>query len=204
MQTARFAKVVAEAGKPVQHLRLVPLPKDTVLQKAERANRVLTIHQQTVGTKTDYGTVGLADDTSAQVLIFPHSLRSFEGKRIIGIDYSLFSEAPALAPPKPKEQTPRHKAAKPAKRQSAAKPAKAEKPEPVAKGRAVTTAKPKAVAKPPPSNVVDFHSRSAKNANHEPPDLPDAVRDQIRKAMAELEQGKHVAAYRLLSQIVDD
>ena len=77
MGTVRFSKIVETIGKPSVHVLWMDPAKDTVLQKAIKANRVMTIHQRPAGTKTDYGTIGFEKNVSGQVLIFPESLRSF-------------------------------------------------------------------------------------------------------------------------------
>jgi len=107
--TVRFSKIVETVGKPSVHLLWIDPEKDNILQKAIKANRVMTIHQLTVGTKTDYGTIGFEKNVSGQVLIFPKSLRSFADKRVIGVKYDLLEwesapksqQAPKPEPAKP-------------------------------------------------------------------------------------------------------
>src|SRR5262245_39888466 len=81
-----------------------------ILQKAIKANRVMTIHQRPDGTKTDYGTIGFEKNVPGQVLIFPKSVRSFADKRVVGVKYDLLEWAAA-----PKgQQAPKAEPAKPA------------------------------------------------------------------------------------------
>ena len=109
MGTVRFSKIVETAGKPIVHTLWIEPAKDSVLQNAIKANRVMTIHQRPAGTKTDYGTVGFEKKVSGEVLIFPKSLRAFADKRVIGVNYDLLDwpavprsqEAPKPQPPKP-------------------------------------------------------------------------------------------------------
>src|SRR6516162_3606148 len=108
--TVRFSKIVETVGKPSVHLLWIDPEKDNILQKAIKANRVMTIHQLTVGTKTDYGTIGFEKNVSGQVLIFPKSLRSFADKRVIGVKYDLLEWASV---PK-SQQAPKAQPAKPA------------------------------------------------------------------------------------------
>ena len=58
MGTVRFSKIVETAGKPIVHLLWMDPAKDLVLQKAIRANRVMTVHQEQIKAKADYGTIG--------------------------------------------------------------------------------------------------------------------------------------------------
>jgi hypothetical protein len=109
MGTIRFSKVVDTAGKPTVHTLWIEPGKDSALQNAIKANRVMTIHQRPAGTKTDYGTVGFEKKVSGEVLIFPKSIRAFADKRVIGVNYDLLDwpaaprsqEAPKPQPPKP-------------------------------------------------------------------------------------------------------
>ncbi|MDZ4286820.1 MAG: hypothetical protein U0984_02615 [Prosthecobacter sp.] len=98
MKTVRFQSIIAAAGKPRQHLLLSEPAKDRALQKALKEQRVMTVHQSTVGTKADYGTVGLDAKSHGQILIFLHSLESFAGKRIIAVNYDLYTTAPRSKP----------------------------------------------------------------------------------------------------------
>ena len=116
MKTARFQSVIDAAGTPEQHLLWAAPAKDKALQKALKEQRVMTVHQTAVGTKADYGTVGLAKAAQGQILIFPHSLADFEGKRIVGVNYDLYADAPVKAP-----------AAKRAKKKAPAKKSKVPK-----------------------------------------------------------------------------
>lgn len=95
--TVRFAQVAKECGRP-EPLTLWSDPeKDPAFQAAVQRSRVMTVVQETVGTKKDFGVVGFHRVEHASYWIFPKSLREFEGKRVIGIKYDL------LNVPKPKE-----------------------------------------------------------------------------------------------------
>ena len=50
MHTVRFSKT---AGKPILHVLWIDPAKNIILQKAIKANRVMTIHQRPVGAKND-------------------------------------------------------------------------------------------------------------------------------------------------------
>ena len=106
MKTARFSKVVEKSGDPVPHLVLTKPEEDPELRKAIKANRVMSVFQESVGHKADRGEVGFNAGINRQFLIFPKSLRAFGGKEIVGIKYELIKakEVPKsqrVAPPKP-------------------------------------------------------------------------------------------------------
>jgi hypothetical protein len=94
MKTIRFSEVVNSSGKPDTHLLLTAPAKDQKLQTAIKSNRVMTVYQGSGSTKADYGIVGFAEGSSRQFLLFPKTLKSFEGKRVIGIKYDLLESMP--------------------------------------------------------------------------------------------------------------
>ena len=51
----------------------------------------MTIHQAHRGQGADFGAVGLMKSRDAQIFVFPKSLKTFTGKRIVGIDYALLA-----------------------------------------------------------------------------------------------------------------
>ena len=54
----------------------------------------MTVYQGSGTTKADYGIVGFAEGSSRQFLLFPKTLKSFEGKRVVGIKYNLLESMP--------------------------------------------------------------------------------------------------------------
>jgi hypothetical protein len=100
MKTARFGTVVTKCGKPVPHLSWVALEQDRELKAALAANRVMTIHQIARGGKKDFGMVGFSKGPQTQLLIFPKSLRRFDDRRIVAIDYDLLANAAKFVPAK--------------------------------------------------------------------------------------------------------
>ena len=68
MGTVRFSKIVETVGQPSVHVLWMDPQKDTILQKAIKANRVMTIHQGSAGAKTDYGTIGFEKGVAGQIL----------------------------------------------------------------------------------------------------------------------------------------
>lgn len=91
-KTTRFTSVVEKAGKPKVHLALLEPKKDKALQRAIKARRVMMVHQETVGTAKDFGTIGFDAKVAGQTLIFPKSLEKFEGSRIVGVNFDLVEE----------------------------------------------------------------------------------------------------------------
>jgi hypothetical protein len=113
-RTARFRSVVEKCGRPDVHLSLVAPAKDRELKKLSDRCRVMTVWQAHHGG-ADYGVVGIFDELGVQFLVFDRSLRSFSGRRIVGIDYSLLDAPPegAKPPPVPGARRPK-RAARPA------------------------------------------------------------------------------------------
>lgn len=94
--TARFAALVQKAGQPEPVTLWTDPRQDARFQSAVKKNRVLTVKQEVVGTKKDFGVVGFYREKNVSYLIFPKPLSAFEGKRIVGINYSLLA-APKLS-----------------------------------------------------------------------------------------------------------
>lgn len=148
MKTARFTELVKKAGAPDSYLLWIPPKEDKVFQRAVKEHRVLTVHQENVGTKKDYGVVGFHEESNAQYLVFPKSLKTFVDRRIVGINYDLLAKesragkASELTRRSPTAMAPKKNALK-----SAAKKADAEK------------------ADEPEEKIVAFASPVAKSAS---------------------------------------
>lgn len=176
MKTVRFTEVVKKSGAPEAYTLWTAPKEDAHFQKAVRENRVLSVHQETVGTKADYGEVGEHHDGPTQLLIFPKSLRTFAGRRVVGVKYDLLEEsgepepAPQAAPAKPKAKarTPKPKRPKAAPKKPA--PAKEEPPPPAAKKE---------------------------------PDAKELMRG-IKRALRLLDQGRQLPAYRVLEELLEE
>ena len=87
VKTARFAQVVEKAGKPEVYTLWQKLAQDRHLQSEIKNNRVMTIQKSEAGS--EFGMVGFKEKKGASYLIFPKSLKRFENKRIIGINWDL-------------------------------------------------------------------------------------------------------------------
>lgn len=179
VKTVRFSQLVEKCGRPETHLVLVEPTKDRGLQAAVKVQRVLTVTQVTVGTKTDRGEVGFHPGANRQFLIFPKTLRSFAGRTVVGIKYDLLAlpvvpKSQRAAPSRPPKKAPR----------------KAEPKTP-----------PKASPAEAPRKVVAFEPRVEQDEEAE--EIAE-LKKQVRRAMAVLEEGKPVAAFNLLKRIVGD
>jgi hypothetical protein len=113
MKTARFSDVVAKSGRPEVHLTWTTPASDPVLQHAVREHRVMTVHQHLRGAKKDFATVGLEPGPEAQYLVFPKSLRTFDGRRVVGIRYDLLADAVSVGAAGRPPKRPKHTAKKP-------------------------------------------------------------------------------------------
>lgn len=210
MSTVRFSKVLEACGKPDIHLLLIDPAKDKTLQAAIKSDRVMTLYQES--GSTDHGIVGFEQGRSRQFLVFPKSLKAFDGHRIVGIKYDLLEDAPV-----PEKET--------AKKEEVPKPAPARKTSEPSKGadRQVPTVVPTAAAAkqkevaPTEKEADDQESTTAASEDKvlkfekpEPVKPPTVERDDIRdlkrrvrEAMDALEEGKQVVAFNLLKSILE-
>ena len=218
MKTARFADVVKKCGKPESHLILLDPSKDRELQQAIKAKRVMTVFQDTVGTKADRGIVGFEAGSARQFLIFPKSLRDFAGRQIVGIKYDLWTvkEVPKSERARPAKPPPKKRKEKEAKQPSNifAFPG-LEEPEPATlKSAPAKSPRKEKPAKPARASVPTKPAqRSSREARKSPPDEAkrngtekreiETIKAAVRKAMKALEAGKQVAAFNLLKKIVE-
>jgi hypothetical protein len=214
MSSVRFTEVVKNCGKPESYVLLIDPAKDPELQKALKAQRVMTIFQAATGGKADHGEVGLMTGHGRQFLIFPKSLRAYAGRQVIAIKYDLWRTAEpekktrlAPAAKRPPDRKPKRPArASPPER---AEPRK-EKPEPPVvlprpepdtprpEERPQEKPRPKHAATRP-RKLVSFPATAKAKESDEVLRL----KKQVRRAMAALEEGKEVAAFNLLQRIVE-
>ena len=87
VKTARFAQVVEKTGKPKVYTLWQKPAQDRHLQSEIKNNRVMTIQKSEAGS--EFGIVGFKEKKGASYLIFPKSLKRFENKRIVGINWDL-------------------------------------------------------------------------------------------------------------------
>jgi hypothetical protein len=186
MSTIRFSKVVEAAGKPVVHVLWVDPEKDPILKKAIGAARVMTVRQGLPNGKADYGTVGFRKGVTGQILIFPGSLKRFVDKQVTGLKYDLL-EWPTV--PKSRQV---HKVVPP-KRSAKGKPNQPQ---------VSAMAKPPVAAERPAATVIKFPNPEDGDAGETSSEIEE-LKEQVRLAIQALEEGKHVAAFKLLSRIID-
>ena len=190
MKTVRFAAVVAASGKPEIHLLLMEPGKDSQLQRAIKANQVMTIHQSAVGTKADYGTIGF-EKTLGQFLIFPKSLKRFEDRRVVGINFDLTNDAAG-------RKVPVNLAAVFSSKSSQKKFRRRLSPilpfEPSAASNRISPAtRPQREA---------ARTKATKDGRAPIPVKNDGELRMVRRALAFMERGKSVAAHNLLKKAV--
>jgi hypothetical protein len=217
VSTVRFAKVVEACGKPDIHLLLIDPAKDKTLQAAIKTDRVMTLYQESGGT--DHGVVGFEQGRSRQFLVFPKPLKPFLGQRIVGIKYELLEDAPTpkketikKEPVKPSAEEP-GEAASTKKGIESAKQTDRQIPTVMLKPGAAKAAemeppkekKPDHQPKKPPSEdkVVKFHPPEPEKQPAPESDEVKEIKRQVRAAMEALEEGKQVAAFNLLKNILE-
>jgi hypothetical protein len=186
MSTIRFSKVVEAAGKPVVHVLWVDPEKDPILKKAIAAEKVMTVRQGLPNGKADYGTVGFQKGVSGQILIFPGSLKRFADTRVTGVKYDLL-EWPTI----PKSQ--QVNKVVPPKRSAKGTPNQTQAP---------AVAKPPAVVERSDATVIKFPNPEDDDASETSSEIEE-LKKQVRVAIQALEEGKQVAAFKLLSRIID-
>ena len=206
-KTVRFAQIVERSGQPQVHTLWLPPEKDPELKRAQKAHRVMTV-MPGGGGKTDVGFIGFdpAHPKNGQFLIFPKSLKAFEGARVVGIKFDL------VAQPKLAKATALKNAAVPV-RQSARRtsPPSAD---PAGKRRRrrttndddkiVSFGPPPAASYRPPAQLprsIAPSTVAAKATRHRPAATRTLIRE-VRAAMKELKTGKSVAAYQRLERAV--
>ena len=91
VKTARFAQVVEKCGKPEVYTLWQKPSADRHLQSQIKNNRLMTIQKSETGT--EFGVVGLKERKGASLLVFPKSLKRFENKRIVGINWDLVNSS---------------------------------------------------------------------------------------------------------------
>jgi hypothetical protein len=87
VKTARFALVVEKCGQPEVYTLWQKPRTDRHLQSLIKNCRLLTVQRGTAAI--EFGVVGFTSRKAAIHLMFPKSLKRFEGKRIVGIKWDL-------------------------------------------------------------------------------------------------------------------
>jgi hypothetical protein len=87
VKTVRFSQAVEKAGKPEVYTLWQKPSADRHFQSQIKNNRVMTVQKSESGS--EFGIVGFKERKGASYLIFPKSLKRFENKRIVGINWEL-------------------------------------------------------------------------------------------------------------------
>jgi hypothetical protein len=87
VKTARFSQIVERSGQPESYTLWQKPRQDRHLQSQIKNNRVMTIQRSESGT--EFGIVGFKERKGASYLVFPKSLKRFENRRVVGINWDL-------------------------------------------------------------------------------------------------------------------
>lgn len=104
-KTVRFAQLISDSGRPEIVTLWAPPETNRDFMKAVKENRVLTLIQRNVGSKTDYGLIGFFKEQQVSYLVFPKRLAHAHETKVIGIKYEELGESGAARPVR--EQLPR-------------------------------------------------------------------------------------------------
>jgi hypothetical protein len=96
--SVRFDKLVQESGSPEAATLWTKPEQNSDFMAAVKCNRVVTVHQENVGTKKDFGTIGFSTEKNASYLIFPKKLLEAAETKVIGIKYEKLSQKPPRDP----------------------------------------------------------------------------------------------------------
>lgn len=175
MSTVRFSKVIEKSGRP--EIFLLLNPKDPQFRKALKACRIMTLRGPEGSTGSEHGEVGHDPKRRGQILLFPRSLKIFEGAKVVGIHYDLISGAG--------ENNRKSPGMKTLRKIKAPKPRRAAKP-------------PSKTPTLPAEKIIPFpRSQPAKEE-----EADTELEYQVRKALLQLEKGNSVAAYNLLKRAI--
>ena len=87
VKTARFSQIVKRSARPESYTLWQKPAADRHLQSQIKNNRVMTNQRSESGT--EFGIVGFKQVQGARYLIFPKSLKRFENRRVVGINWDL-------------------------------------------------------------------------------------------------------------------
>lgn len=185
MKTVRFSKVVEKCGRPEVYLLMTETDPD--FQKALDANKIMSLSDDSHGAGTEFGKVGYDKKRKGQLLLFPKSLKAFEGIKVVGIKYDLFAEGePTLAPSK-----------KSAKEKKTSKKTKSH---PAKNLRPASSQKAEKVS---PAKVLHFPKPDTDDEEDEDESVT-ALKGYARQALRALEKNNSVVAYNLIKRIVGE
>lgn len=216
-KTVRFTSVVERSGRPHVHTLWVAPEKDPELQRALAAHRVMTL-ERSAGGKSEHGVIGFdpRQHTHPQLLIFPKSLKSFEGARVVGVKFDLIEQPDIVAARgetesrRPSREKPKH----PERRRAtpSSEPLE-ETSEETTPRREETSREPgerahEEIPRATPSRVpvhAPRRKRSAARTSRRPTEPCDpALVREVRAALRELKEGKAILAYQRLERAIAD
>lgn len=87
VKTVRFAAIVEKAGAPEVYTLWQKPASDRHFQSLLKNHRIMTVQPSEAGT--DFGSIEFCERKGATYLAFPKSLKRFEEKRIVGINWDL-------------------------------------------------------------------------------------------------------------------
>jgi hypothetical protein len=195
-KTVRFAKVVATSGQPEPYTLWSAPEKDRPFQTALKQHRVMTVHQANTGSKADYGEVGFDAAEHGSLLLFPKTLKPFEGQKVVGVKYDLLAEAREPKDPveiKPPKEPKRAKAERPTRGSPAETFLRIFRPE---------------EEEEPPKKARRQKPEARERMREVQAPRDDAAKDlamlekAVRKAMSQLQAGKAVAGYQTLEKAI--
>ena len=175
----------------------------------------MTLHQELRGAKKDFGVVGFHEEDNAQYLLFPKSLKRFDDRRVIGINYDLLAKTAPAQSNKVSAPERKHPPAKLKKDGAvAAKDIKGSEnvvefspvPERTEKKTKESPAPSKKAVTVPPRPEKAEESKAPREAvepkkNADP--LPAPIVRELEKVLKELRAGKSVVAYERLEAVVN-
>ncbi|HYE29975.1 MAG TPA: hypothetical protein VEH27_00975 [Methylomirabilota bacterium] len=136
MKTVRFDNLVRNSGKPEIYTPWGDPKTDAAFQRSVKKNQIVTVHQENVGSRKDFGIVGFHPQKQATYFVFPKSLSADPGSKVVGIKYDRVATPEVREPVKVRAKTrapkPKSKPAPPVKEKKLSKPA-APPPQPVVK-----------------------------------------------------------------------
>jgi hypothetical protein len=88
----RFSELIQKSGRPYAATLWTDPTRDPAFHKAVKENRVVTVKQETVGHKKDFGTIGFSREKNVSYFVFPKKLPNAPQARVVGIKYDLLEQ----------------------------------------------------------------------------------------------------------------
>jgi hypothetical protein len=188
-KTVRFTRVVERSGRPHVHTLWLPPDKDPDFKRARDTHRVMTLQQIPGGGKADFGVIGYdaKNGSGGQFLIFPKSLKAFEGARVVGVKFDLI-ELPKLAAVRTPKSKRNSSARAKVRRRSVDRPAPRSAKAPGVRPTNLSAPVRKVIS---PEPVAEAEKKSPKDT---------LLQREILAAMKELQHGKSLAARQRLER----